>query len=392
MKEGWTYKKLGEVGTFVRGGGFLKRDYVENGIPCIHYGQIHTVLGNVTTEHLTSISEELRSKTKFASKGDVIFAITSEDVEGSCKCTAWMGDYDVAVGGHAAIYKSSLNPAYVSYYAKSPVFYNAKKQYVHGFKVMEIKPADIAQIDIPVPSLDEQQRIVERLDAAFENIDKLKANAEKQLAEARTLFQKSLAKAMKPKEGWEEKTMSEITEVKDGTHDSPKYVTEGIPFVTQKNITINGFDLINTKKITLEDHKKFYTRSNVEFGDIIIAMIGANRGMSCIVNTREIFSIKNVGLIKKTDNINMRFLLYYLHSPAANSYVLENSNGGAQEFIGLKGLRNFPIQFPSLAEQQRIVERLDSLSENIRKYEEIQRQIISECDALKQALLRKVFE
>jgi type I restriction enzyme S subunit len=303
-----------------------------------------------------------------------------------------MGDYDVAVGGHAAIYKSSLNPAYVSYYAKSPVFYNAKKQYVHGFKVMEIKPADIAQIDIPVPSLDEQQRIVERLDAAFENIDKLKANAETQLAEARTLFQKSLAKAMKPKEGWEEKTMSEITEVKDGTHDSPKYVTEGIPFVTQKNITINGFDLINTKKITLEDHKKFYTRSNVEFGDIIIAMIGANRGMSCIVNTREIFSIKNVGLIKKTDNINMRFLLYYLHSPAANSYVLENSNGGAQEFIGLKGLRNFPIQFPSLAEQQRIVERLDALSENIRKYEEIQRQIISECDALKQALLRKVFE
>jgi type I restriction enzyme S subunit len=392
MKAGWTYKKLGEVGTFVRGGGFLKRDYVENGIPCIHYGQIHTVLGNVTTEHLTSISEELRSKTKFASKGDVIFAITSEDVEGSCKCTAWMGDYDVAVGGHAAIYKSSLNPAYVSYYAKSPVFYNAKKQYVHGFKVMEIKPADIAQIDIPVPSLDEQQRIVERLDAAFENIDKLKANAETQLAEARTLFQKSLAKAMKPKEGWEEKTMSEITEVKDGTHDSPKYVTEGIPFVTQKNITINGFDLINTKKITLEDHKKFYTRSNVEFGDIIIAMIGANRGMSCIVNTREIFSIKNVGLIKKTDNINMRFLLYYLHSPAANSYVLENSNGGAQEFIGLKGLRNFPIQFPSLAEQQRIVERLDALSENIRKYEEIQRQIISECDALKQALLRKVFE
>ena len=247
-------------------------------------------------------------------------------------------------------------------------------------------------IDIPIGPVEEQQSIVDYLDSAFAKIDAMKANAEKALNEAKALFQTSLKEMLEPKEGWEEKKLEDITEVKDGTHDSPKYVTEGIPFVTQKNITINGFDLLNTKKITLEDHKKFYTRSNVEFGDIIIAMIGANRGMSCIVDTQEIFSIKNVGLIKKNDNINMRYLLFYLHSPSANTYILDNSNGGAQEFIGLKGLRTFPIPYPPLSVQQSIVDTLDSLKSKVDRLQENYDKISQECDSLKRAILRQVFE
>ncbi len=388
MKKGWTYKKLGDVGTFVRGGGFLKRDYVENGIPCIHYGQIHTVLGNVTTEHLTSISEELRSKTKFASKGDVIFAITSEDVEGSCKCTAWMGDYDVAVGGHAAIYKSSLNPAYVSYYAKSPVFYNAKKQYVHGFKVMEIKPADIAQIDIPVPSLDEQQRIVERLDAAFENIDKLKANAEKQLAEAQTLFQKSLAKAMEPKEGWEEKALGDVCTLSQGlainSHTKHLFIQNG------------SLPLLRIKDMKEGTREIFVDEANCPQGciaseeDIIYTRTGTLglvfTGMHGVLHNN-CFKIKH-----DINKLNKSFLIYFLRNDSFVKTIIGLASRAAQPDITHKLFKAQEIHFPPLAEQQRIVERLDALSENIRKYEEILRQIISECDALKQALLRKVFE
>ena len=252
--------------------------------------------------------------------------------------------------------------------------------YAEGAAQPVIAASKLLQLEIAIPPLSEQQSIV------------MKANAEKALNEAKALFQASLKEMLEPKEGWEEKKLEDITEVKDGTHDSPKYVTEGIPFVTQKNITISGFDLLNTKKISLEDHKKFYTRSNVEFGDIIIAMIGANRGMSCIVDTREIFSIKNVGLIKKNDNINMRYLLFYLHSPSANTYILNNSNGGAQEFIGLKGLRTFPIPYPPLSEQQSIVATLDSLKSKVDHLKANYDKISQECDALKQAILRQVFE
>lgn len=378
MKKGWTYKKLGEVGTFIRGGGFLKKDYVENGIPCIHYGQIHTVLGTVTKEHLTSIPESLRGKTKFASKGDIIFAITSEDVEGSCKCTAWLGDYDVAVGGHAAIYKHSLFPAYVSYFAKSPYFYKAKEKYVHGFKVMEIKPSDIAQIDIPVPSMQEQKRIVERLDAAFAQIDELKANAEKQLAEARALFQKALAKAMEPKEGWEEKTLPDISENLDSIR---------VPV---------------TKKDRAEGKYSYYGASGiVDYVDdylfdedlLLISEDGANLLMRtypiAFSVSGKIWVNNHAHALRFKDMSTQRFVEYFFAGFKLDEYI----SGAAQPKLTQKALNRIPISIPKkISEQQRIVERLDSISENVRKYEDIQLKIIAECDALKQALLRQVFE
>ena len=191
-KEGWEEKTLGDIGTFSRGINFSKKDFVENGFPCIHYGQIHTTLGNVTYHHLTCIPQDLIKEDKLASKGDIIIAITSEDVEGSCKCTAWLGDYDIAIGAHAAIYKHSLNPVYVSYYMKSARFQREKEPYVHGFKVMEIKPSDIAKIPICYPPLSDQQAIVTRLDTLSSQVRNLEENCRKTLAECDALKQAML--------------------------------------------------------------------------------------------------------------------------------------------------------------------------------------------------------
>lgn len=154
----WEQKCLGEVGTFKRGGGFQKSDYVERGIPCIHYGQIHTIFGPFICSHISEISSDLEPRTKFASKGDLIIAITSEDVEGSCKSTAWLGDYPVAVGGHAAIFNHCMNPLYMSFFFKSTLFNHAKMEYVHGTKVFEIRPDDIAKILVPCPPMSLQEQ------------------------------------------------------------------------------------------------------------------------------------------------------------------------------------------------------------------------------------------
>lgn len=164
----WEQRSLGEVGTFKRGGGFQKSDYVEHGIPCIHYGQIHTKFGPFIYSHISEISSDLATKTKFASKGDLIIAITSEDAEGSCKSTAWLGDYPVAVGGHAAIYNHCMNPLYMSFFFKSTLFNYAKMEYIHGTKVVEIKPDDIAKILVPCPPMSLQ----ERFSAIAEQADK----------------------------------------------------------------------------------------------------------------------------------------------------------------------------------------------------------------------------
>ena len=179
----WEQKSLCEVGSFTRGGGFQKSDFVEHGIPCIHYGQIHTKFGPFISSHITEISLDLESKTKFASKGDLIIAITSEDAEGSCKSTAWLGDYPVAVGSHAAIFKHSMDPLYMSFFFKSILFNHAKMEYIHGTKVIEIRPDDLAKILVPCPpvSLQEQfSAIAEQADKskfelkqAIEKIDKV---------------------------------------------------------------------------------------------------------------------------------------------------------------------------------------------------------------------------
>ena len=166
----WEHKTLGEVGSFKRGGGFQKSDFVERGIPCIHYGQIHTRFGPFIYSHLTDISSDLESKTKFAEKGDLIIAITSEDTEGSCKSTAWLGDYPVAVGGHAAIFHHCMKPVYMSFFFKSALFNYAKREYVHGTKVCEIKPDDIAKIFVPCPPISLQ----EDFSAIAEQADKSK--------------------------------------------------------------------------------------------------------------------------------------------------------------------------------------------------------------------------
>lgn len=174
-KDGWKEKKLGEIGTFTRGGNFTKSDFVPKGIPCIHYGQIHMHFGVVTENCLTYLPNDF-PKLKFAQKGDLIIAITSEDNEGSCKCTAWLGSEDVAVGGHIAVFHHQLDPVFMSYFFMSPSFQNDKLAYTHGFKVVEIKPSDIAKIDISYPQLNEQKRIVARLDALSANVKALQTN------------------------------------------------------------------------------------------------------------------------------------------------------------------------------------------------------------------------
>lgn len=393
MKEGWTYKKLGEVGTFYRGINFAKSDFVKDGFPCIHYGQIHTTFGPVTYEHLSCIPREMVKDDKLASKGNLIIAITSEDVEASCKCTTWMGDYDIAVGAHAAIYKHQLNPIFVSYFFKSPVFQKEKEQYVHGFKVMEIKPSDIAKISIPVLSEQEQQAIVSRLDSAFAQIDLLKANAEKQLEEARKLFQAELTEAMKPKEGWEEKTLKEVSiisgdyglSVSSKPFDSVRYL---------RITDITDWGELNDDKVSANiDNNK--TQEELEEGDILFARTGATVGKT-LVYRKDFGECLYAGYLIRyrlnKEKVLPRFMHYRTHSKEYYDWVFINQEAAAQPNISAKKYNLLSVCFPSISEQQKIVSRLDALSANVKKLEELQQKTLAECDALKQAMLREVFE
>ncbi|EFE7642472.1 restriction endonuclease subunit S [Escherichia coli] len=153
-----------DIGEFIRGGTFQKKDFIDAGVGCIHYGQIYTYYGTYTEKTKTYISTALAKKCKKAQKGDLIIATTSENDEDVCKAVAWLGSEDIAVSSDACIYKHNLNPKYVSYFFQTEQFQNQKKQYITGAKVRRVNADNLSKILIPVPSMEIQERIVSILD------------------------------------------------------------------------------------------------------------------------------------------------------------------------------------------------------------------------------------
>lgn len=158
--------------------------------------------------------------------------------------------------------------------------------------------------------------------------------------------------------------LSEICDVRDGTHDSPKYVEYGYPLVTSKNIVDGKLDLTTVSYISEEDYNKINERSKVDSGDIIMPMIGTI-GNPCLIEDEPNFAIKNVALIKfPQKNVSNKYIYYYLKSERFYRYVTENNRGGTQKFLSLKDVRNIDIPVPNVNCQHKIVEtfeKLDSL-------------------------------
>ncbi|WP_417640715.1 restriction endonuclease subunit S [Klebsiella sp. FR21TRMT6331] len=153
-----------DIGEFIRGGTFQKKDFIDAGVGCIHYGQIYTYYGTYTEKTKTYISTALAKKCKKAQKGDLIIATTSENDEDVCKAVAWLGSEDIAVSSDACIYKHNLNHKYVSYFFQTEQFQNQKRQYITGAKVRRVNADNLSKILIPVPSMEIQERIVSILD------------------------------------------------------------------------------------------------------------------------------------------------------------------------------------------------------------------------------------
>ena len=155
---------LSDIAVITRGGSFQKKDFTEVGHQCIHYGQMYTHFGVYANECITYVSDEIFNKSKKAESGDIIMAVTSENVEDVCSCTAWLGDETIAVSGHTAIIHHNQNAKYLSYYFHSLDFFKQKKKLAHGTKVIEVTPKALNNIIIPLPPKEKQDEIVKVLD------------------------------------------------------------------------------------------------------------------------------------------------------------------------------------------------------------------------------------
>jgi type I restriction enzyme S subunit len=161
-KVGWV--PMGEVGELIRGRRFVKADIVDNGIPAIHYGEIYTRYGAAASETVSSVRRDLAAQLRYARPGDVVLAAVGETVEDVGKAVAWLGTGEAAIHDDCFAYRHSMNPKYVAYYLQTRAFHSQKARHVSRAKVKRLSAKGLAAISIPVPHLEEQERIVAILD------------------------------------------------------------------------------------------------------------------------------------------------------------------------------------------------------------------------------------
>ena len=228
-------------------------------------------------------------------------------------------------------------------------------------------------LSIPVPklSLSEQQSIVDSLDSAFAKIDAMKANAEKSLNEAKALFQASLKEMLEPKEGWEEKKLIKEFSLKSGEN------------LSAKNQVIGPYPVYGGNGIT-----GYHNQYNLSGDQILIGRVGALCGNIHYIKER-IWVTDNAFVVNNiSSSWNMLFLSYELEYINLNQYASQT----AQPVISNKSMKDVSIFQPPLSEQQSIVATLDSLKSKVDRLQANFEKISQECNALKQAILRQVFE
>jgi type I restriction enzyme S subunit len=335
--------------------------------------------------------------------------------------------------------KSGLDHKYLFYYLGSIV--GLLNDLGTGTTFKELSGGKLKEVPIPLPPPKEQQRIIAILDEAFAGLATATANAEKNLKNARELFESYLDLAIEglllPQEtedssveqligdierlraakigqkrfekskklttedgahlsfalpkNWALKRLEELTSViADGVHKTPKYVDEGIPFVTVRNLTAGpGISFEDINYVTRADHKEFIKRTHPEKGDILITKDGTI-GVVRVVDTDVEFSIfVSVALIKPVMRELTRYLGYAVSASCVQRQIVPK--GAALKHLYLVDLRNLLIPLPPLAEQERIAKELDLRREQIDRLEATYREKLSFLAELKQSILQKAF-
>lgn len=400
MKQGWTYKTLGEIATSMYRGSGIRRDQVTtDGIPCVRYGEIYTTYNISFNECVSHTLESFVPNPKYFEHGDLLFAITGESVEDIGKTIAYMGKEKCMLGGDIICMKHNENPKFLSYALSTPDAIRQKGLGKTKLKVVHTNAPSLKSIKIPLPSPTEQERIVERLDAAFAQIDELKSNAERQLVEARALFQSALTQAMQPKPGWQEKKLVNVCDIfgRIGfrgytTKDLVSSQNDGAISLSPSNIQNGEMDY---SKRTYISWFKYNESPEIKIfnGDILLVKTGSSYGKSALVkDLPHEATINPQSVVLKNFRINNEFFAYQLRTERVKKEFDQFVSGTAIPTFSQAKLGTVPIYLPSEIEQEQIVSYLNSLNNHVRELEEICRKTAAECDAMKQALFRQIFE
>ena len=273
--------------------------------------------------------------------------------------------FDVYVSLAVLRPKEIVYPKYLLYAINSPV---AKRQFdaeLKGVGVPNLHLNVIRKTEVNIENYKEQIRVCKNLDKVATIVDLRKKELEKldELLNAR--FVELFGDMILNPNGWKKTLLGEACDVRDGTHDSPKYYAEGYPLVTSKNVTGGKIDFTDCSLICEEDYKKINQRSKVNLGDILMPMIGTV-GNPVIVDIDVEFAIKNVALIKfrKQSTVINSFVKALLESNYFDRAVISKVRGGTQKFISLGDIRKLEICLPPINVQEQFADFVNQVNKS----------------------------
>lgn len=331
-------------------------------------------------------------KCKELHEGDLLICRLAEPAGRACILPD-IGEDKVITSVDVTIFRPSpelANREFYNQYFSSSDWFKSVLEQVGGTTHKRISRGALGRISVCYPNVEEQTAIANALsdvDALISELEKLIAKKQaiktatmQQLLTGRTrlpqfaLREDGTPKGTKPSElgeipeDWEVHSLSSICDVRDGTHDSPKYKDNGIPLVTSKNIVDDILDLSNVSLISPEDAFEIDKRSKVDKGDIIMSMIGTV-GSAVLLLEEPKFCIKNVALFKPK-KVSGEFLVQLIRSKIFQDYLEDSMDGGIQKFVSLGTLRNMEISLPSEQEQTAIATILSDMDAEIQALEQ----------------------
>ncbi|NQW30236.1 MAG: restriction endonuclease subunit S [Ignavibacteria bacterium] len=384
MKPGWEVKKLGDVLEIQNGYAFDSKQFSnELGTPLIR---------------IRDIKSGVRTKTNFNGQFDKKYLVESGDyligMDGEFGCYEWNGPNALLNQRVCRLHKftSQLHPRFVLYGINK--YLKAIEDVTAFTTVKHISSTQILKIEIPLPPLPEQQRIVAILDQVFAAIAKAKANAEQNLKNAKELFESYLQGVFEKKgEGWERIRLGDVCKINDGTHHSPKNTAEGqFMYITAKNIKPYHIDLTKISYLTEADHRAIFARCAPVKGDVLYIKDGATAGIAAVNTLDEEFSLlSSVALLKCSAKVLNTFLVHYMNSTIGKKNFMGYIDGAAITRITLIKMKDVCFSIPSFTTQQTIVRDLEMLAAETSKLEGIYKSKLSDLEELKKSILQKAF-
>ena len=371
MREGWEYKKLGDVCQVVTGSTPKTNisEYWDGNYPWVTPAELKgDVYISDTARHIT---EEAIAHTNLTLLPIGTVLLSSRAPIGKVAITTI--EMYCNQGFKNLICSDAINNKYLY------LWLSGKTEYLNslgrGATFKEISKTIVENVIIPLPPLSIQKSIVSELDKINELIRLKKEQLKDYDNLAQSIFYEMFGDPVANDKKWDVESLGKVCDVRDGTHDSPQYLQES-PYIliTSKNLVNGKIDYSNVNYISEEDYIAINKRSQVDDGDIIMAMIGTI-GNPIIVKLEERkFCIKNVALIKFFNEslVSNKYIHSLLNNDSYLSFIKSQNKGGTQKFVALGTIRKLPIPIPPLSFQQQFAQRIELIE---KQKAEVQRTI-----------------